>query len=356
MTGRRPRARPPWWPADESWPPAGRPSGAARFVRRILFGAFVFFVVATVLSIVSGIFLADHRGPPPFWGFFWIVLIGTALIFARRFTRGFSNPLGEVLGALDRLAEGDYSVRVEPGGAPPIRALGDALNTTATRLADAEEQRRNFVADIAHEVRTPLAIIRGNVEGVLDGLYEPDPTRLERILHEVAVITRLVEDLGTLSSAEAGVLQLHRTPTDVRALIADVASSFEAQATAAGVGLSVTAEKTSLTLDIDDHRIRQVLENLVSNAIRHTNTGGVVRLVLREEDSSLRIDVSDTGSGIAPEDLPHIFDRYRKAPDSSGSGLGLAIARRLTEAHGGSIAAASLPGEGTTISVYLPMA
>ena len=356
MSGRRPRARPPWWPADESWPPAARASGAPRFIRRILFFAFAFFVVVTALSVVSGLFFADRHGPPPLWGLFWIALIGAALVFAGRFTRAFSNPLGEVLGALDRLAEGDYSVRVEPGGPPPMRALGDALNTTAMRLAASEEQRRDFVADIAHEVRTPLAIIRGNVEGVLDGIYQPDGPRLERILDEVGVITRLVEDLGTLSSVEAGVLRLHRAPTDVSALAADVAASFDAQAAAAGVSISVAADEASGPHEIDDHRVRQVLENLVSNAIRHTDAGGAVRLRLWEEGDWLRIDVSDTGSGISAEELPHIFDRYSKAPGSSGSGLGLAIARRLTEAHGGSITAASAPGEGTTISLSLPRA
>jgi two-component system OmpR family sensor kinase/two-component system sensor histidine kinase BaeS len=321
-------------------------------VRRVLLVLFAFFLLSTTVNLVAGFFVGGQHGPPPFWGLFWIVFLGGALMVMWRFANRITSPFGDVMGALDRLAAGDYTARVEPGGPPPMRALGDALNTTATRLAAAEEQRRNLVADIAHEVRTPLAVIRGNVEGMLDGLYPAEPARLAPILDEVAVITRLVEDLGTLSSAEAGVLQLHRAPTDLAGLARDVAASFEAQAAAAGVSLAVTGEPA--TVDVDEHRVRQVLENIVANAIRHTPAGGSVAIQVTAEAGGAVVAVADTGSGIAPDDLPHIFERYRKSPNSTGSGLGLAIARSLVEAHGGAITATSEPGRGTTISFTLP--
>lgn len=353
MTGREQRRAPPWWPADEAWPPRKRPSGGAAFVRRILLVLFAFFVLSTTINLVAGFFVAGQHGPPPVWGFFWIVLLGGGLVIMWRFANRFTSPFGDVMGALDRLAAGDYSARVRPAGPPPVRALGDALNTTAARLASAEEQRRNLVADIAHEVRTPLAVIRGNVEGMIDGLYPADPQRLAPILDEVAIITRLVEDLGTLSSAEAGVLQLHRAPTDLAGLVRDIGTSFEAQAAAAGVALSAEGSEFAVR-EVDEHRIRQVLENLVWNAIRHTGPGGSVNLDVRADSGGVTVAVTDTGSGIAPEDLPYIFERYRKSPDSVGSGLGLAIARSLVEAHGGTIGATSERGQGTTITFTLP--
>ncbi|MEX1102662.1 MAG: histidine kinase dimerization/phospho-acceptor domain-containing protein, partial [Dehalococcoidia bacterium] len=138
-------------------------------MRRIFLVLFAFFVLSTTVNLIAGFFVAGQHGPPPVWGLFWIVLLGGALVVMWRFAYRFTSPFGDVMGALDQLAAGDYSARVRPAGPPPVRSLGEALNTTAARLAAAEEQRRNLVADIAHEVRTPLAVIRGNVEGMLDG-------------------------------------------------------------------------------------------------------------------------------------------------------------------------------------------
>jgi signal transduction histidine kinase len=224
-----------------------------------------------------------------------------------------------------------------------------------TRLQVNEEQRRHLLADVAHELRTPLAVVRGNLEAMLDGVYPRDDTHLVPILEETAHMTRLLDDLRTLSLAEAGTLRLHREPTDLTALIADVAAAFSARATAAGIALLAPAASLP-DLDVDSLRVREVLENLIANALRYTPNGGSIRIDAAPTPTAgtVAISVADTGTGIAPDQLPHIFERFTKSADSGGSGLGLAIARRLVEAHGGEIQAESTPGRGTTIRFTLP--
>ncbi len=357
MTTRREdaRQRPPWWPENEPWPPVSGPPFAQRLLRRVGLALFVLFAIGVTLSILSSFLWSGGRaeGPPPFVPFFVVFWVGLLLYVASRVTRRFAQPLGDVMDAVHRLAGGDYSARVEVDGPAEIRALGSAVNTMAARLESGEEQRRNLVADIAHEVRTPLAIIRGNIEGVLDGVYPADEAHLGPVLEEVDVIARLIDDLHTLSSAEAGVLRLHREPVDLAELIQDVTTSFAAQSEARGVELAAHASVDPI-VSVDPARIRQVLENLLTNALRHTEPGGSIEVRLDSAGAGYEVSVRDTGTGIPPDVLPHIFERYRKAPDSTGSGLGLAIARRLVEAHGGTIAAESTLGEGTTIRFTLP--
>lgn len=354
MTGDR--RRPPWWPENEPWPPRGRPPFVAPLLRRMAIGAAIFIGVVVLLAIVSGaIWGHERRGGdgPPFRPFVLLVIVVVLFIVGGRFARRFTRPLGNVLETIDRLAGGDYAARATPSGPPELLALGDAVNSMAARLAAGEEQRRALVADIAHEVRTPLAIIRGNIEGILDGLYPADEARLAPVLEEVEIIARLTDDLQTLSSAEAGMLRLHPEPVDLPALITEIVALFEPEA--ARHGVSLAAETVPVPpLDLDPGRVRQVFENLLTNALRHTPEGGRVTATARPLPAGVRVDIADTGSGIAPDDLPHVFERYRKAADSSGSGLGLAIARRLVEAHGGTIAAASTPGAGATITVTFP--
>ncbi len=210
-----------------------------------------------------------------------------------------------------------------------------------------------LLADIAHELRNPLSIIRGYAEGIIDGVYPADESHLSLLLDETAHMTRLLEDLQTLSMAEAAVLPLHREPVDLGLLISDLVATY--QPVAEETGITVSADvPPGLSLDVDPIRIRQVLENLIANALRHTQSGGAVRVVLSTGTESVAMRVEDTGEGIPPDELPHIFDRFTKSADSGGSGLGLAIARRLVEAHGGEITAGSTPGQGTTVTVTLP--
>jgi signal transduction histidine kinase len=222
------------------------------------------------------------------------------------------------------------------------------------RLQANETQRRALLADVAHELRTPLSVIRGNVEGMLDGVYPADGAHLGPVLEETAVMARLLDDLQTLSTAEAGVLRLYRERVAPLGLAQDTAAALRSRADRAGVSLDVRATAPVPEVEVDQVRVGEVLANLLTNAIRHTPPGGSVRVVVEPDPAGVAVAVADTGPGIDPRDLAHVFDRFVKSADSGGAGLGLAIARSLVEAHGGSIAARSAPGEGTTMRFVLP--
>jgi two-component system OmpR family sensor kinase/two-component system sensor histidine kinase BaeS len=227
-------------------------------------------------------------------------------------------------------------------------------------LAQADQRRRNLTADVAHELRTPLHIIQGNLEGVLDDVYQPTEEHIQATLEETRQLARLVEDLRTLSLAEAGQLPLVWEPVDVAELLADVHTSFSGQAEAAGIDLRVEIEGDLPTITGDVGRLDQVLGNLVANAIRHTPAGGGITLRAEPIDDGVRVHVRDTGEGIPAEDVPHVFDRFwkgdraRTRAEGTGSGLGLAIARQLVNAHGGAICVESERGKGTTFTIELP--
>jgi two-component system sensor histidine kinase BaeS len=270
-----------------------------------------------------------------------------------RSVRRTVGPIGDVMEAADRVADGDYAARVEARGPGEVRRLGHAFNEMAARLQANEDQRRRLLADVTHELRTPLSVVRGNLEGLADGVYEPDAERLGAVLEQTRVMARLLDDLQTLSTAEAGALRLEREPTDLAALAADVVAAFAPRAAAAGVELVSEADGVPI-VEVDGVRIRQVLENLVTNALRHTPAGGRVAIRLARVEDGVEIAVADTGPGIPAEQLETVFDRYARSADSGGSGLGLAIARSLVEAHRGSIRAESPPGGGATIRLRLP--
>jgi signal transduction histidine kinase len=229
-----------------------------------------------------------------------------------------------------------------------------AFNAMAGELQRQDEARRHLMADIAHELRTPLAIVQGKIEGLVDGVYPMDAERLQDVLDETHVLTRLVEDLRTLSTADAGALALSKEPTDLVGLAHDAAGALADRARDAGVTLAVDADTEIEPVPLDPVRMREVLVNLIGNALRHTPAGGRVRVVLTPGPDAVELRVADTGTGIAAADLPRIFDRFYKGAGSSGSGLGLTIARRLVDAHGGTIRAESTVGSGTTIIVALP--
>jgi signal transduction histidine kinase len=258
--------------------------------------------------------------------------------------------------AAARVAEGDYSARATVQGPPDVRDLARAFNRMAERLETNEEQRRNLLADVAHELRTPLSVIRGRVEGMADGLYEPGGDDLALIGAETTVMARLLDDLQLLSNAEAGALRLHRERLEPSELVETAEAAHRAEAAERGVRLLAEQPPNLPELDVDRVRIGEVLTNLVSNALRHTPSGGTVTIAADRDEGGVAFRVTDTGEGIAPDELAHVFDRFARSPESRGSGLGLAIAKSLVQAHGGTISAESEPGRGTTIRFVLPAA
>ena len=274
--------------------------------------------------------------------------------------RGITAPLGRLTRAAHAVAEGDLSQRVQIRSGDEISDLGAAFNTMAGNLERGEQIRREMTADIAHELRTPLSVIQGNLEAVLDGVYPPDAEHVQPALDQAQLLARLVEDLRTLALAEAGQLSLSLQSTDVAELVKRVSASFETKAADKHVILSVNAPPALPQVRADGQRIAQVLTNLLGNALRYTPEGGSVDIRLQAEQQSILIGVKDTGSGISPQDLPHVFDRFYRADKSrsregGGSGLGLAIARSIVEAHSGRIWAESEIGKGTSISFALPI-
>jgi signal transduction histidine kinase len=283
-----------------------------------------------------------------------LILVLFALVASMR---GVAWPLTDLIDIAGRVEAGDYSAQVRERGPRGFRTLARALNSMTERLRANEALRRNLLADVTHELRTPLAVIQGNLEGMLDGVYPADAGHIGPILEETHVLSRLIDDLRTLSLAESGALELHRELTDLGVLACDVAASFRAQSASGGIALEVDVPKDMPLLEIDPVRIREVLANLTDNSLRHTAPGGLVRIsaLLDEPGRRVTVSVTDNGAGIAPGDLPYIFDRFYKSRDSRGSGLGLAIAKNLVAAHGGEIHAESALRVGTTIRFSLPL-
>jgi signal transduction histidine kinase len=325
-------------------------------------GFFLFVVLAGGAACVGTLWmlgLLGERGAPA-RPLAWAAMLLAALLLLTLLAgvRRLALPLGDLIEAAGRVEAGDYSVRVNTRGPRELRLLGRAFNDMAERLERNEAQRRDLLADVTHELRTPVAVIQGNLEGVLDGIYPADSDHLGPVVEEVRQLSHLIDDLRTLSLSESGALELHREPTDLAVLAGEVAASFRAQAGALGVELSVEAPEELPLAEVDPIRIREVLVNLVANSLRHTSGGGRVTVGARLEPDMRRfkLTVEDNGAGIPAEQLPHIFDRFYKSQGSSGSGLGLTIARHLVQAHGGEIGAESAPGRGTTLRFTLPLA
>lgn len=388
--------RPPWrdtdpWGGREGAGPVPRwrqyrrnreewhASGPALFLRfAIAFGLFV-LLGCGLLALLGAAALVVFRAlpfPQPSLSLEghsvrWILgLLGIALLLALILrwvglltARRFTQPLSETMKAADALAQGDLSARVPVQGSREFRHFARSFNRMAETLEAADRQRRELMADVAHELRTPLAVIQGNLEGLRDGVYEATPDHLDLVLDETYKLSRLVEDLRLLTLAEAGQLTLDIQTLDVRQLLEDVRDTYAYQASEAEISLALDLSESLPSLSADPQRLGQVLGNLLTNALRHTPPGGAVTLgaAAVPDENELQLWVSDTGEGISPDDLMRIFDRFwradviRSRTTGAGSGLGLAIAKSLVEAHGGRVWAESELGLGTTVTCQLPL-
>jgi signal transduction histidine kinase len=282
-----------------------------------------------------------------------------ALLLGLLLTGTVTKPLRVVRDAAKRIAAGDLSYRVPVYARDEIGELAQQFNEMAAALERDEQLRRTMMADIAHELRTPLAVIRGQVEALRDGVFELTPANLDPIYDQTLLLGRLVEDLRDLALAEAGRLPLERTAVALDRLVQRVVEAFQNQAHERQVTLTAEIAQQVPPVQADAQRLEQVLTNLLSNALRYTPPGGRVTVRCAADASWVTLAVEDTGVGIAPEDLPHVFDRFYRTDKTrsragGGTGLGLSIAKQIVEAHGGKITAQSTVGKGSTFTVYLP--
>ncbi|WSY87069.1 HAMP domain-containing histidine kinase [Streptomyces sp. NBC_00876] len=286
--------------------------------------------------------------------------VGASVLVGARLVR----PLRALTGAAQRMRDGEDNVPVLVTADNEIGRLAATFNDMSAHRARLEAQRKALVSDVAHELRTPLSNIRGWLEAAQDGVAEPDPAFIASLHEEAVQLQHIIDDLQDLAQADAGALRLHTGPVRVAELLGQVAAAHQARADTAGVALTVLPsppDRPVPELTADPVRLRQAIGNLVSNAVRHTPPGG--RVTLRpygsEHGDAVLVDVTDTGNGIPPEDLGHVFDRFWRGEKSrsrrtGGSGLGLAIVRKLTEAHGGTATAVSVPGQGSVFTLRLP--
>ena len=277
-----------------------------------------------------------------------IALLGVS-IAARR----LAPPVSGLIDAARRVESGDYSARVPARGLRQVRSLARAFNAMSARLETEETRRRSVLADIAHEMRTPLTVIRSQAEAIADGVNPADEEHIAPIVGATHALEALADDLRTLTLADAGSLHLDREAVDVPVLVNETLDAFGPEAASAGIRLTRRLAPDLPPLDADAARLRRVLGNLVGNALAHTGRGGTVTVEAEALPGMVRITVRDDGSGIPAELLPRVFDRFVKGPGSTGSGLGLAIVRDLVEAHGGTVSAESTEGVGTAVQITL---
>ncbi|MBC7093286.1 HAMP domain-containing protein [Candidatus Bipolaricaulota bacterium] len=282
------------------------------------------------------------------------VALAVAAVLGGLLAVQLSAPLRRLIHATERIAQGDLAHRVAARTRDEIGRLAHSLNRMAEALERSEKARRNLLADVAHELRTPLTVIRGNLEAMLDGVFPLSPEGVAPVYEETLHLGELVEDLRTLTLAEAGHLPLARVKADLGELVRAAAEAVRPTAAEEGVTIAVEAEP-NLYADVDPRRIRQVLGNLLSNALRYSPAGGTITVTAARRGNEAWVSVRDQGPGIPPEDLPHMFERFFKTDKSraeGGTGLGLAIARELVQAHGGRIWVES-PG-GAVFTFALP--
>jgi len=324
--------------------------------RRIVRRAFGFVVVLMFLATAGGAVIATGLAAvegPGRWiipGIVVVLILTFGAVVRRTVGRSWA-PVSQLIDATTRLGDGDSSVRLKTNIRGPFTPVAGSFNLMAERLEAEDVRRRRLLADLGHELRTPMTVIRGQVEAVLDGLHPPES--LAAAIEEIGLMERLLEDLRVLSLTEAGQLQLHPEAVDVVSLVTDVVTSFSTSHAGTGIATEVRNPPTIDEIEVDPHRLHQVLANLVSNATNQMDEGGRLVIDITQNRVETVISVSDTGPGIPADQLDRIFDRFVKAGEKGGSGLGLSIARDLVEAHGGTLTAENLPSTGARFTIRI---
>ena len=286
-----------------------------------------------------------------------ILAVGLAAILTYFLSRRILAPVESLARAARGLAQGDFSRRVEVGSRDEVGELSRTFNTMAEELARTEQVRRSLVADVAHELRTPLSNIRGYLEAIRDGMVDADETTLDSMHEEVTILTRLIEDLQELALAESGQLALYIQPCELADLVRKAVASVQPKADSKGIGISMEPFG-GVPIEADPERIGQVLRNLLTNAVNYTPTKGSIGVRINEGKQEIELSVEDTGPGIDEHELPYVFERFYRVDKSrsrstGGVGLGLTIAKRLVEAHGGRIWVTSQVDKGSTFTFAL---
>jgi signal transduction histidine kinase len=294
--------------------------------------------------------------------FIWggLVAICIAILLTFFLSRRILSPVKALISAARQYGKGNFSRRVDFKDKGELGELANSFNSMADSLDHTQRLRQNMVADVAHELRTPLSNLKGYLEAINDGVVKCDEATIRSLNEEAATLTRLVADLQELSLADAGELKITAQPQDIGELIRDTMAALQPKANDKGLTLNTDLPDSLPILNIDAHRIKQVLYNLLVNAVAHTGKGGMITVTVKAHNDAVSVSVSDTGEGIPPEDLPNIFERFyrvdkSRARSTGGSGLGLTIAKRLVQAHGGTINVKSELGKGSTFTFTLPV-
>ena len=306
-----------------------------------------------------GIFFLQSISNVMIWAAILFGILG--ILFGIMMSRNLTAPLRRLAEAAQAIGKRDFSRRVEVTGTEETKEVARAFNEMVGDLEQGETLRRNLLADVSHELRTPLSVLQGNLRAILDGVYPLEQHEIARLYDQTRLLARLIEDLHELARAEARQLPLNVQSINVNELVQQAATAFEPAAEAASISLQTNVPHDLPEVQADATRMTQVLNNLLSNALRHTPAGGAITIVCQANGGSVRLSVQDTGEGIAPEDLSRVFDRFYRADPTrnratGGAGLGLAIVRAIVEMHGGQVWAESdgLAGHGSRFTVELP--
>jgi len=289
------------------------------------------------------------------------ISVALALLAGVWLSRSISRPVGKLVEAAQAIGRHEFEHRVEVHSSQEIEALASSFNSMATQLGRAEQIRHNLMADVAHELRTPITVLEGNLRAILDGVYAPNNAEIGLLYNQTRHLNRLVNDLHLLAQAEADQLTLDAHLTDIGSLIQDAVDFFEVVAQEQNIQLGTEIESSLPQLNVDPRRLRQVVDNLLANSLKHTPSGGKIIVRVNAISTEMTLQICDTGKGISNRDLPHLFERFYRTDhdpgrDSGGAGLGLAIVKAIITSHGGRVEVSSKGlHQGSQFSIYLPI-